>query len=236
MKKIILTIVALLTLTIVHGQSTEYRISLNSGLFSFAGKSASEVSVINAGDASTPGSTNNVYGSKNGLCYGLSANIQRVTKRNFILGVDAGYEVLRSKISISGVWLSGDPSPYGVPATGQTFLNNNFVNIFPFLGYRIMAKPITLDITAGLDLAHCFKSQEKGNATDSQGTKYESSGDIKTIQNDVRPRIQLSAGYKKVGAYVGYSYGLTSYMNDYIGIPNESYPRLLRFGLTYQIK
>lgn len=235
MQRILLTIAALMTLTNVRGQSTEYRISLNSGLFSFTGKSASEVSGINAVDASTPGSTNNVYGSKNGLCYGLSANIQRVTKRHFILGVDAGYEVLRSKVSITGVWLYGNPYPYGVSATGQTYLNNNFVNIFPFLGYRIMAKPITLDITAGLDLAHCFKSQEKGNATDSLGTKYKSSGEVKTIKNDVRPRIQISTGYKKVGVYVGYSYGLTSYMNDYIGIPNESYPRLWRFGLTYQI-
>jgi len=236
MKKLILTFTAIITLTIAHGQKTEYRISLNSGLFSYVGQSADEITFINFSDQTQSGYTNNPYGSKNGLCYGVSGNIQRVTKRNFILGLDLGYEVLRSKISILGIAGSSETSTYGYPATGQTFLNNNFMNINPFFGYRIVAKPIILDITGGIDYAYCFKSNEDGNAIDSNGKKYETSRDIETIKSEVRPRIQISTNYKKYGLYVGYSYGFTSYMSDYIGIPNESYARLLRFGLTYQIK
>lgn len=236
MKKLILTITTLLTLTIAHGQKTEYRISLNSGLFSFAGQTASKTSFINFNDQTKSGYTNNPYGSKNGLCNGVSGNIQRVTKRNFILGLDLGYEILRSKISIFGIAGSTETSTYGYPATGQTFLNNNFMNINPFLGYRIIEKPIILDITGGIDYAYCFKSNEVGHATDSNGTKYETSRDIETIKSEVRPRIQISTYYNKFGLYVGYSYGFISYMSGYLGAFNESYARLLRFGLTYQIK
>lgn len=243
MKKLILTITALLTLTIAHGQKTEYRISLNSGLFSFAGQSASETSFINFNDQTKSGYTNNPYGSKNGLCYGVSGNIQRVTKRNFILGLDLGYEILRSKTSINMILGSTKTSAYGSLATGQTFLNNNFMNINPFFGYRIIEKPIILDITGGIDYAYCFKSNEVGHATDPYGIKYEISRDIETIKSEVRPRIQISTYYKNFGLYIGYSYGFTSYMSSYRGNKsgsgdglNESYARLFRFGLTYQIK
>ena len=237
MKNLILTITALLTLTIARGQKTEYRISLNSGLFSFAGRSASETSFINFfNDHTKSGYTNNPYGSKDGLCYGMSGNIQRVTKRNFILGMDLGYEILRSKISIVGVSGYTGTSTFEYSATGQTFLNYNFMNINPFFGYRIIEKPIILDITGRIDVAHCFKAQEEGNATDSNGTKYETFGDRKTIKSEVRPRIQISTYYKNFGLYFGYSYGLTNYMSDYRGGIFESYARLLRFGLTYQIK
>jgi hypothetical protein len=236
MKKLILTITALLTLTIAHGQKTEYRISLNSGLFSFAGQSAGETSFINFNDQTKSGYTNNPYGSKNGLCYGVSGNIQRVTKRNFILGFDLGYEILRSKISIVGIDGSTETSTYSYSATGQTFLNNKFMNIHPFFGYRIIEKPIILDITGGIDYAYCFKANEVGHATDSNGIKYETSRDRNTIKSEVRPRIQISMDYKKFGSYFGYSYGLKNYMSGYLGGIWESYARLFRFGLTYQIK
>jgi len=171
MKKLILTITALLTLTIAHGQKTEYRISLNSGLFSFAGKSAEESTFINYSDQLQSGYINNPYGSKNGLCYGMSGNIQRVTKRNFILGLDLGYEILRSKISIVGIAGSTETSTYSYSATGQSFLTNNFMNIHPFFGYRIIEKSVILDITGGIDYAYCFNSNEEGHATDSNGKK-----------------------------------------------------------------
>ena len=234
MKKILLTITALLILTIAHGQITEYRISLNSGLFSFTGLSASATSSIIPGDQLNLSYTNNPYGSKSGLCYGLSGNIQRVTKQNFILGLDLGYEVLRSKVIINQIDGSTVESIY--PATGKTFLNNNFLNTNPFFGYRIVSKPIVLDITAGIDYAYCLNANEAGHATDSNGRKYETSRERKTIKSEVRPRIQISTNYKEFGLYLGYSYGLTNYMSGYWGGTWESYARLLRFGLTYQIK
>lgn len=234
MKKLFFTVAAVLALIIAQGQKTEYRISFNSGLFSFAGQNAEKITFINFSDQTQSGYTNNPYGAKGGLSYGVSANIQRVTKQNFILGLDLGYETLRSKISIWEVIGSTQTGYDYLSADGRTFLNSQFTNIYPFLGYRIVDNKITLDLTGGIDIAHCLSAKEDGKATDLNGKKYETSRDRKTIDNEVRPRIQVSTGYRKLGLYVGYSYGLKNYTSMYY--PRwENYARLLRFGLMYQI-
>lgn len=234
MKKLLLTVAALLTLILAHGQKTEYRLSFNSGLFSFGGPDAEKSTFINYNNQTQSGYTNNPYGSKGELSYGLSANIQRVTKQNFIMGLDLGYEILRSKISIRSIFGQPVNEYSNLSAEGETYLKSDFTNIYPFIGYRILDKSITLDLTGGIDIAHCLSTKEDGEATDSNGKKYEISRDRKTINNEVRPRIQLSTGFKKTGLYVGYSYGLANYQKDYI--PQfKSYAKFIRFGLTYKI-
>lgn len=236
MQKILLTIITVCTLTISYGQKTEFRASLNSGLFSFSCKSAETISFINYSDKTQTGYTNNPYGSKSELCIGLSGNIKRVSKKNFILGIDLGYEVLRSKIQINEISGYTGSLTYNYNATGQTFLNYNFINLHPFLGYRLSTNKINFDITGGLELGYCLNTKEDGKATALNGIKYETSVDRKTIKSDIRPRIQLATDYKKIGIYIGYSFGLANYKSGYIGGTNECYARLLRFGLTYQIK
>jgi hypothetical protein len=181
--------------------------------------------------------TNNPYGSKNGLCYGISGNVKRVTKWNFIYGVEAGYEMLRSKVTINEI--SEHLTPYVLSsqyaATGKTNLNFSFINIQPFAGYRFMLRQVHVDITAGVDIGHCLKATEKGNAETENGRLYNTSVDRMTITTDIRPRAQVSAGYKRFGAYLGYSIGLKNYKDGYIGSTNESYSRILRFGVTYRL-
>ena len=235
MRKLILTLTFLFFLTIAYGQKTEFRLSLNSGLFSFAGQSPESTSFINFSDKTSSGHTNNPYGSKNGLCYGLSGNIKRVSKQNFILGLDLGYETLRSKVSINQISEYTGTSTYQYDASGQTFLNSNFININPFWGYKTSAKQINFNITGGLDFGYNLSVDENGNATAINGTKYETSIDRKTIKWDIRPRMQISADYKKIGLYVGYSFGLSNYKREYLGGINEAYSRIIRFGMTYKI-
>ena len=221
---------------IVSAQKTIYRISLNSGLFSFAGKSAKNTSFINYSNLNNSGYTNSPYGSKAGLCYGLSANMIRATKTNFLMGLDIGYENLNSKVLIDAISGYTGNATYAYTATGKTILSYGFLNLYPFIGWRFKAEKLSFDITGGLELGYCLAANEKGNATATNGTKYITAVDRKTIKKDIRPRIQVSANYHKTGVYVGYSYGLTNYMNGYVGGINECYARLLRFGLTYQIK
>jgi len=237
MKKALIGLSFLFFLTFSYAQKTEFGISLNSGLFSFAGSLAESATFINY--SLNSGSTNNPYGSKNGLSYGISANLKQVTKKNLVLGLDLGYEVLGSKVSINSVWISNDEY---YDAEGQTFLNNDFINLFPQIGYRFNTKKVSFDLVAGSDIAFCLNTAEKGEATASNGLTYTTSGDQKTITKDFRPRIQLSANYKKAGIYAGYSYGLTNYLPDLLwGTSNQggkygAYSRLLRFGLTYRLK
>jgi len=240
MKKTVLTLSIVCILNSVFAQRMEYSLSFNSGLFSFAGRSSASSSFINGNHSSTASNayTNNPYGSKNGLCYGMSANVKRVTKINIIYGIDLGYEMLRSQTTINGVYdYSVALSSTLNPASGKTNLNFSFINLQPFAGYRFAIKPVYIDITAGVDVARCLTAREDGNAKTTTGLAYNTSMDRKTITTDIRPRVQLAAGYKRWGVYTGYSLGLKNYLKDRVsGGTNESFSRILRFGITYRLK
>ena len=236
MRNTMLTFIPLLFFTGLFAQKTEYGIAFNSGLFSFSGPSSGKYSQINYDNTKNNGYTNNPYGSLAGLCYGLSLNIKRVTKKNLDLGLDLGFETLRSKVNINAVNGSSTASSFKIPAAGTTFLNSHFINLYPYIGHRFSIKKIIFDLAGGLDFAYCLAASEKGNAKAENGTIYITALDRKTINLDIRPRIQLSAGYQKWGFYIGYSYGLTNYTAAYVGGTNECYGRLARFGLTYRVK
>ena len=237
MRQILLVFFTFLILTKTFGQKTEILGSLNSGLYSYSGTSAQSVTSINYDDQTKSGYTNNSYGSKDAICYGFSLNIKRVTTRNFIFGLDIGYETLRSKVSIDRIDGYDGTSTYQYSATGQTFLNNNNLNFNPFFGYRINVKDISFDLLGGFDIVYILKSAEIGNATATNGIKYSTSVDKTDMSFDFRPRLQFSADYKRYGLYVGYSYGLLNYMMWTKGdAVFEVYSRLFRFGVTYKIK
>jgi hypothetical protein len=238
MKPTVFTLGIFFILINVFGQHTEYRISLNSGLFSFKGKSAASTSYISFGESLITPYTNNPYGSQKGLCYGLSGNVKRVTKKNIIFGIDLGYERLRSQIAINRIdYITTPVSSYRAlfSATGKTFLNYDFLNCQPFVGYRVHLKPLSFDITGGVDIGRCLKAMEKGSAEAINGITYKTSVDRKTIKTDIRPRVQLSADYHQFGVYAGYSYGQVNYKTGYDGGVNESYSRILRFGVSYRL-
>lgn len=236
MKKIFITIITCLLLISAYGQRNEIRVTFNSGLFSFSGISAESVSFINFNKVTNKAYTNNPYGTKNGLCFGFSGNFMKVTGKNFIYGTDLGFEILRSKILIDEINGNDGGSTYKESAIGQTFLNYDFLNIFPFLGYRILINEVNCDVTGGFDYGHCVSAIEKGEASTSTGQEYKTSVDRKTLNNDLRIRFQIALNYKKFGTFAGYSFGLKNYKSGYIGGTNECYSRMIRFGITYQFK
>ena len=244
MKQIILVVISFLILTNISGQNVEFGCSFNSGLFSYSGQSSVGTSFINVYGNTKTGYTNNPYGSKNGLSYGLSFNLKRITKINFLYGLDIGLESLRSMVSINEVFGYNPTVPYTsatqqtfLSATGQTFLNSNFLNFNPFIGYRLYFKKVSFDLSGGFDYGHVLSSKENGSAISTDGVKYTSSMDRKNITTDIRRRIQFSAKYKRFGLYVGYSYGLMNYLSGMMSDSNqECFARIMRFGVTYQIK
>ena len=240
MKKTFL-IITLCVSSFLFSQHAEISVGVNSGLFSFRGISAVDHSNINASDFSN-GYTNNPYGTKSGLAFGISWDYKYVFKNNLLLGANLGYENLRSKVNINQVILNTLSFPGSVviskAATGKSNLIYNNINFFPYLGYRVSANQIHFDVSAGADVAFILSAKEKGSATIiTDNTNYETSVDRKTISTDFRPRIQLNAQYKKYGLYIGYSFGTINYMKDYVGLGDyEAKSRMLRFGLTYQLK
>lgn len=233
MKKVVLLAIVFVFFSNSYAQKTELRVSLDSGLSAFGGQSAESSSFILAYGTIGHGYTNNPYGSKNALSYGISLNLKRVTKVNFIYGIGVGYEDLRSKTSITTIFK--DIASTVVPASGETFMNVNSINVNPFAGYRFNADKFPIDLAAGFDIANILSAKEKGDATDASGNKYTTSRDRKTISTDFRPRIQISTDYKKFGVYLGYSFGLKNYLDGYVGGTNEAYSKIFRFGVTYQV-
>ena len=236
MKKSILLLLTTLTINLSFGQKTESILALNSGLFSFQGYSAEKSSQINLASNGTTGYTNNPFGGKNGLSYGVSYQIQRVSRGNFIAGIGVGYENLRSKTTITGVNGYDKTGTFQDIASGQTYLSNNQINAFPYLGYRVGIRQVSVDLTGGLDIGYLLNSKESGKATGVNGTTYTTSLDRTGIKTDLRPRVQVAVFYRKVGAYTSYAYGISNYKSGWVGGRNECNSTVIRFGVLYKIK
>ncbi|MVM35727.1 hypothetical protein GO755_37275 [Spirosoma sp. HMF4905] len=236
MKKLLLLLLTTLTINLSFGQKTESILALNSGLFSFQGYSAEKTSQINLASNGTTGYTNNPFGAKNGLSYGVSYQIQRISRGNFIVGIGVGYENLRSKTTITGVNGYDKTGTFQDAASGQTYLSNNQLNAFPYVGYRVGIRQVSVDLTGGLDVGYLLSSKESGKATGINGTTYTTSLDRTGIKTDIRPRGQISVFYRRVGAYTSYSYGLSNYKSGWVGGRNECNSSVIRFGVLYKIK
>ena len=211
-------------------QQLEVSASLNSGFYSYRGSGATSVSRINFASY-----TNNPYGSKGGLSYGLSLNIRKVNKSNFIFGADLGYEMLRSKVKLDYSDVIGDIAS---DFEGRTYLNTSFINLFPYLGGRFNVNKQTFDLVGGLDIAYILSAKEKGDAKSIDNAQFhiQTSRDRKNMEMDLRPRIQLSTEFGKMGLYAGYAHGVRNYSSGLIGMTIETYSRMGRIGVTYRLK
>ena len=211
-------------------QKTEVSINLNSGLYSYGGVATISVSAINGTVY-----TNNPYGTRGGLSYGLSFNAKRITRGNFVFGADLGYEMLRSKLKLDYMDVIGDIASN---FEGRTYLNTSFINLFPYLGGRFWVSEQAFDLVGGADLGYILSAREKGDAksVDNSSFHIETDRDRKNLKTDFRPRIQLSTRFDQVGAYVGYAQGVKDYKAGMVGGPTGAYSRMWRVGLSYYLK
>lgn len=233
-KKIHVTLFGILLYHMALAQKTSFSIAFNSGLFSFFGASAASVSHINFDDPSNRGYTNNPYGSQGGLVYGFSGNISRINANGLIIGLDAGFESGSSWIHIDGIDGHKVSSTYYFSADGTTRLVSSFVNLFPHGGIQLNFSKVRFDLIAGMDVAYCLNTLEKGKALAEVGANFTTWVERKTVGTDFRPRLQISAYYQKMYVYLGYSGGLVNYRAGYIGGENECYSRIFRLGMGYQ--
>jgi hypothetical protein len=235
MQKTLLFFIFLLLLTKITAQKTEFSIALNSGLFTFSGASAEKTTSMNFDNSTTSGYTNNPYGAKFGLGYGVSTNLKRITKDNIVIGFGLAYETLRSKISIDRIDYYGNTSNIPNTASGQTYLRLNCLNFNPQLGYRFYFNKLTFDIVGGFDIAYILRANEKGRAVDSDGIIYTTARDRKTINVDFHTNTQFCVYYRKIGFSLVFAQGFRNYRAGFLGGTNECYARLLRFGLAYRL-
>lgn len=246
MKKLLLTSILILSGIYLYAQKLELSVVANSGQFNYSGVSTTTSSYIiqsNDYNGKSANYTNNPYGSQKAFSYELALQAQYVTKSGFIVGLQTGYDILRSKTEINGVY------PYVVfttffllpngpaPATGQSYLQDKFINLNPYLGYRFNFKKIQLDILPGADIGFDINSYDKGKATTSyDGTVYTTNLKRANAPTDIRLKMGLAAYYKRLGINASFAYGITNYEKNMIGDGEfDAKSRLIRFGISYRI-
>ncbi|UOQ71957.1 hypothetical protein [Hymenobacter cellulosilyticus] len=234
MKKFTLFFLGALAAHFSYGQRTEFSIHLNSGAAAYRGAAASSNSTIIMPTlgAGTGPYTTNAYGRRPAFSYGLAGQWQRLTGGQNLLGVQAGYDVLRSRVQITSVL---DRNSNVIQTDGHTTLTNNFINVHPFFGHRFELGSVALDLTAGPEAGYLLHSEERGEAVSGKGVSYTTKRGHAHPDVDVRGRLNLTAYYKEVGLSLGYSYGLTNYGGDVAGEANEVYSQAFRAGLSFRL-
>jgi hypothetical protein len=240
MKKLLLSLICLFAGSTLFAQKLEITAGAYSGLFKYAGKSTAASSFINASSNAIISSyANNPYGNKFGFGFGVNGQAQLVGRGGFILGLQAAYEQLKSKIDIDQVSVFNPPSSSPAvngQAEGSTALKNNIINLNPYLGYRIPMPTVKLDVLAGADVGFISSTREKGSARASDGNTYTTNLDRTTIKKDLRLRFGLAANLSRFNLNASYAYGLRNYMEGYIGGgSHNAHSEVIRVGLGYKI-
>ncbi|MCB2378290.1 hypothetical protein LGH70_11890 [Hymenobacter sp. BT635] len=233
MKKITLFFLSALAAHLSYGQKTEVSVHLTSGAAAFRGASAaSNATLVQPPAAGVRPYTSNAYGRRPAFSYGVAGQVQRVTADNTLLGVQAGYEVLRSRVQITSVL---DRNGTDIKADGHTTLANYGLNAHPFFGHRFDLGDIALDLTAGPEMGLVLRSYEQGSAVSGKGVSYSADQDLSRPTVDARGRLNLTAYYKQVGLSLGYSRGFTDYRGSQEGGMNGVYSQVFRAGLALRL-
>ncbi len=233
MKQIIWMVMLMTGSTVVYGQRTEFSGQAGSGLFSFRGPGAVSETRIYGNDTPPLFVLGNPYGRRSGFSYSVAGQIQHITRSGFIYGVQAGYESLTSRVGITTITYAEIFPIIPQPTAGWATLRNQYVNVQPFVGKRFGNQHVSLDVTAGADLAGGLSSHEQ---SESQGTMGYHTTDMDRPHPsvDLRPRVNLTGYYRAFGLSLGYSHGLTKYTIDPYS-DNRIYGRMWRVGVVYRL-
>jgi len=242
MKKIsIALIVSVLTVN-AFAQKTEFRVSLNSGLNSFYGNAAANntsfIQFLNATSTNVESQgLLNIYGKDVQPFVGLSFDVKRITKKNFIYGVDFGIESMKSTVNINTIIQApAHAQSTLIDAQGNTELNFKTLNLHPYIGHRFEFKKFSIDATAGVDISYLFKTQYSYNVIGANGFSESSNANLTDKKFDIRPRLQIAVNHDKFTFYTGYSFGIKNYVNNASSESNYgAFARLIRFGVSFKI-
>ncbi|MFB0494419.1 hypothetical protein ABID99_000656 [Mucilaginibacter sp. OAE612] len=247
MKKYLLILAPLLISGLqLRAQKLEVTVQANTGLFHFAGKSSSATTQVLQGSITGDpmNRANNPYGNKNGFSYGGSVQVQTVSKGGFIVGLQGGYELLRSKAEVNKYTpIILNPTEYDIVAndasfavTGHVALQSQSINLNPYIGYRFALNKVKLDILPGMDIGLILDTRDKGEVKDKEGKIYKVNYKRSKAPTDVRLRLGAAASYGRYGLNASFAHGLTNYMKDMVGDASfNAHSEYFRLGLSYRL-
>lgn len=182
------------------------------------------------------------YGKNNRAGFDLGIKAQTVFKSGFLLGLQAGYEVLKSKSDYSPAFPVYDTfSPVAGPSAidyvggflGHTYTVNKFLDLSPYVGYRLSLGVASIDFMPGVDIGIKLSTQERALYKYSGSDTYYSFAFKPDVADlDVRLKGNVSVNIQRWSINGGYAYGLTSYLKN---TDDKVHSRIVRLGLAYRI-
>ncbi|XHR98198.1 outer membrane beta-barrel protein [Mucilaginibacter sp. UC70_90] len=181
---------------------------------------------------------------QNGFSYGGSVQVQTVSKGGFIVGLQGGYELLRSKAEVNKYTpIILNPTEYDIIAndpsfavTGHVAFQNQSINLNPYVGYRFQLSKVNLDILPGIDIGLILDSRDKGEVKDKEGNVFKVDYKRSKAPTDVRLRLGAAASYGRFGLNASFAHGLTNYMKDMVGDASfNAHSEYFRLGLSYRL-
>jgi len=248
MKKLLLTLFTFLALTQLYAQNIEVSVLGNTGLFRYTGNYTTSTTFINGGIPGTKsGYTNNAYGNKDAFSYGLAVQVQHVSNNGFIFGLQGGYQILRSKVDITGVYRgdifysTGDylANAGPTPATGKSILQSQDLFLNPYIGYRLKVNKVRIDLMPGMQFGFNTDLYEYGNAKDVGGNVYQIDKNDDKLPVDIRLSFGVAARYNKFSLTGGFAQGLTNFSNHLLNDSPTAYythSQLISFGIAYRLR
>ncbi len=237
MKIAVALVLYMVFVTVAYGQSTEYSMQINTGYFYFSGGASPTVFFegINGVQKSL---IEDPYGNNFALSYSVAAQIQRITKKYLILGLQLGTQLLRSRVMINTIGSLG--SNIRGSGKGHALLSMDFINLYPNIGQRFLLPTSVVDLTIGPEIGLNINSREKGMVSDANGqfpetTNYKISEPFAML----RLRSSLTLSFGKWGLTTSYAYGFQNYkvQNYFSGLARDSgkhFSQLFMFGIIYK--
>ncbi len=216
-------------------QRTSFSVGLNSGISRFAGASAEKTTTSGTGgpfcgcllrEAS-------YLGNVPAITYGANLAVQHEFKNHFLLGLETGYENLRTRINVEQYQL--DDMIFKTD-NGYSITRNHFINIFPSAGYNFpLVENLDLSLRGGADFGIGLNSSSRLVIKDVFEDDQYTDRDGLAPGLDFRPRIEAKIAGKRLGLTVNYSHGVINWLNGWDGGINQLYMRVWRVGVQYRI-
>ena len=233
MKKLGLFLLPFMLVINAYGQSTEYYMQANSGFFYFSKGLSWTYFLSNPGNEPV---IDNIYGSMFAPSYGVSAQIQHITNKSLVLGIQFGTELLRSRVRINRIGSLG--VGLTTPAKAHGILSMGAINLYPHIGRRFSLYPRIIDLTIGPEVGYVISSWERGVAEDKISKfTYTTDYRVNVPHTYLNIRSTITEYWGKWGLSISYSYGLQRYYtNSYENRPGNHFSHFFMMGLDYRIK
>ncbi|TLU99098.1 hypothetical protein [Dyadobacter luticola] len=217
----------------VFAQKTIFAVHVDGGLSAFSGASTVGVTNVSTGGVfcHCEPSPAQVFGSKTAFSYGAGLVIQREFKNRIRIGLDAAYEMLRTRMNVKTYTIDD----MVMVTNGKSISSHQFVNLFPHIGYRIpLGNELSLAVNGGADFGIGLNSYEKLYVPEYFKESLRTNTDL-VPGLDFRPRVQVQLISGKFGFNVSYSNGVKNWMADWIGGNPKAYMKVVRVGMQYQL-